>query len=475
MTIESRIDSTAGISREGVIVSAAVTVNGGSLEFDRHLRRGVWVLALIAVIASGIVYAAKASDERSAFIRWRPQVLQFWKGVNIYDKMYFPNPPIMPITLYPLMTLPPLAGALTWYYLKVALTVVSIWLCFRMVRPDDRVLQSWVQGAVILFSFRPILGDLHHGNNNLIILFLIVSCLYAWRKGYDVFAGLLLALAISYKVTPALFVPYFMYKRSWRIVGSTFLGMGLFLLIIPSIVIGPGFNGECLGWWWHRMLSPYLVSGAASDQEINQSMVGVLTRLLSDSKTGTGRYDVHLDHLNLFSLPPRIVGYIIKAVSLGLIGLLALFCRTKTERRDDYRLFGEFSLVVLTMLFVSERSWKHHFVTLLLPYTFLAYRFGAAHLTTRVKLILAAAMWLSAIFMATTSSELGGLFGGHQGHKLAQGYGMFLWAAVILYIATAWRVWVERGPDGAIPLPSEASQPQPGSAYEPWRSGVVPG
>ena len=30
--------------------------------------------------------------------------------MNIYDKMLFPNPPIMPITLYPLMVLPTVAG-----------------------------------------------------------------------------------------------------------------------------------------------------------------------------------------------------------------------------------------------------------------------------------------------------------------------------------------------------------------------------
>ena len=54
------------------------------------------------------------------------------------------------------------------------------------------------------------------------------------------------------------------------------------------------------------------------------------------------------------------------------------------------------------------------------------------------------AMVLSALLMATTSSELGGLFADGQGHKIAQGYGMFLWAGVVLYIATAWRVWVER-------------------------------
>ena len=30
--------------------------------------------------------------------------------------------------------------------------------------------------------------------------------------------------------------------------------MGIFLLIVPSMVIGTQFNGECLGMWFHRMI-----------------------------------------------------------------------------------------------------------------------------------------------------------------------------------------------------------------------------
>jgi alpha-1,2-mannosyltransferase len=422
------------------------TPPGAVLDFDRHFRRAVWISALCTVFGAALVYADKAAEERSAFVRWRHQVLQFWQGENIYDEMLFPNPPIMPLTLLPFMMLPPVPGALCWFVLKAALTAGSIWMCFRMVRSEKRPLPSYVQAMVILFSLRPILSDLHHGNNNLVILFLVVATLYAWRKGYDVLAGLSLALAISYKVTPALFVPYFLYKRSWRTVGATCVGMGLFLLVVPSLIIGPTFNGECLATWWHRMLSPFLSKGFISPQEVNQSMVGVLTRLLTDTKTGDGRYDVHLD-LNLVSWPPRMVGLLVKGLSVGLVGLLALFCRTRTDRRDDPRLLGEFALVVLTMLFISERSWKHHYVTLLLPYTYLAYRVGVARVSGRVRWLLGSAMVLSALLMATTSSELGGLVARHQGHKIAQGYGMFLWAGVVLYIATAWRVWVERTRD----------------------------
>ncbi len=380
--------------------------------------------------------------------------------------MMFPNPPIMPITLYPLMALPPLEGALTWYILKCGLAALSIWFCFKMVRPDDRVLPSWVQGPVLLLSFRPILGDLHHGNNNLLILFLVTSCLLTWRNRLDLLAGLILGLAISYKVTPALFLLYFMYKRSWRTVGATFLGLALFLIVVPSLVIGPEFNYECLTTWWHRMITPFVEKGVVSQQEINQSMVGVLSRLLTDTRTGSGRYDVHLD-LNLVAWPPAVVNVLVKALTAGMLALLAWLCRTDTDRRDDPRLLGEFALVVLAMLFLSERSWKHHYVTLVLPYTYLCYRVGVAPVGRRARVILASVLVLSAFMMATTSTELGGLFAKHQGHKIAQGYGMFLWAGVVLFLATAWRVRVE----GRTSVAAPAAQPV---SVEEWSAPDAP-
>ena len=75
--------------------------------------------------------------------------------------------------------------------------------------------------------------------------------------------------------------------------------------------------------WWHRMVTPFVVKGAASPQEVNQSLFGVLSRLLTDLTPGQGRYDTHLD-LNVLSLPPWLVSYLIKAVALCLVGLLGV-------------------------------------------------------------------------------------------------------------------------------------------------------
>jgi hypothetical protein len=414
----------------------------------------IWTAWAITLVAAAVVYAGKAADERSAFIRWRHQVHDFWEGVNIWDVYMFPNPPIMPPTLSPLMLLPPVVGAVTWFAIKAALVTSCILVVLRWARGPGAAFPWWAEGGVLLFSARPILSDLHHGNINILILALIVGALAAWRKGYDVLAGLLLALAITYKVTPALFIPYFAWKRSWRTVFATGLGIGVFLLAVPSVVLGPAFNGQCLAMWWHRILSPYITQDVMSVQEVNQSMIGVLSRLLTQGREG--RYERLLD-LNLASWSPSTVATLAKVLSFGFLALLLGLSRTRTDRRDDSRLLGEFSLVVLTMLIVSERSWKHHFVTLLLPYAYLVHRAYVAPASTRLRVILTATLWASVLLIFTTSSEVGGLFAQGIGHKIALYYGMFFWGAVVLYVGTAWRVVaeLEAGPDRPSIDPAE--------------------
>jgi hypothetical protein len=279
--------------------------------------------------------------------------------------------------------------------------------------------------------------------------------LYAWRRGLDIGSGLLLGLATTYKVTPALFFVYFAYKRSWRTVLWGLLGLGIFLLIVPSLVIGPRFNAECLGMWWHRMITPYVVDGATSPQEPNQSLAGVIYRLLTALTPGQGRYEPH--HIfNVAALPPWVVRSLIKSAVVGLLGLLALFCRTQTRDRRDPRLLGEFALVVLTMLFVSERSWKHHYVTVLLPITYLAGEFFSPRVGPKGRAAIVLAWALSFGLMASTSTDIGGWFAEGQGHEIAQGYGLFLWAGVVLYATVAWRVWMRRGEAPPDPLIGEA-------------------
>src|SRR5438067_2018606 len=65
-------------------------------------RRWFW-LALLGVLAiAATTYTHKALRNRSAFLRWRAQVLQIDQGTDIYQRFQYPNPPIMALLLRPL-------------------------------------------------------------------------------------------------------------------------------------------------------------------------------------------------------------------------------------------------------------------------------------------------------------------------------------------------------------------------------------
>lgn len=426
---------------------------GSNPKLAVHIRRAVWITWGVILVITAVLYAWKAADSRSAFVRWRHQVLEIADGVNIWHEYYFPNPPILPLTLYPLMVLPPVLGAMAWYAIKVGMTTWAALALLKMARGRGQPLKPWAVGLVLLLSLRPILSDLQHGNINLLILFLVVACLSAWEKGRDYSAGMILALAIAYKVTPALFLPYFAYKRSWKAVGATLVGLVLFLLVVPGAILGPTFNWQCLMSWRQNIISPFVQGDVIpSVQEVNQSMPGVITRLLTQPKTDGEFNNGYTDHdLNLVSWDPEAVAIGVKLAALGFVALLAWFCRTRTNRRDDPRQLGEYALVVLTMLFVSERSWKHHYVTLLLPYTYLVYQMIAVPASRRVRVALGVALGLSAVLMASTSSEIGGVLGGEHGHEIALYFGMFFWSGLVIYVATAWRVVALR----SVPMPGD--------------------
>ncbi len=181
-----------------------------------------WFVAglLLLFAAVSVQYTLKASHGGSAIIRWHQQ-LQGLGEENIYERYNYPNPPVMALLLRPLVELPPVAAALVWFYLKVGMTLLALRWVFRMVESGGVPFPPWAKGLTMLLSLRPILGDLLHGNVNLFILFLVVAALSLFHRRWEVPAGVVLGLAIACKVTPALFVPYFLWKRSWKALRSS--------------------------------------------------------------------------------------------------------------------------------------------------------------------------------------------------------------------------------------------------------------
>jgi hypothetical protein len=352
----------------------------------------------------------------------------------------------MAVLLEPLVRLHPLAGALTWFALKVAFALVSLYWIFRLVELPDRPFPVWAKVLATLLALKPIVDDLNHGNVNLFILFLVIAALAAYRIRRDVLAGAVMGLAIACKVTPALFVPYFVWKRAWGAVAGCVLGLGLFLYpgVIPALRLGWDDNQRQLASWYRGMVHPFVVEGKVTSEHHNQSIPGLVARLATHSPSfSTYVNDVYTPtrYDNLLELSQDQTRWLVKGC-LGLFALVIVWtCRTPARERQGWPLAAECGLIVLGMLLFSERTWKHHAVTLALPFAVLAYalaqqrEFGwRAYLTGTLVAVVA--------LMSVTSFSPSGVradperFAQSLG-KQAQVYGAYVIAYLLLAAALA--------------------------------------
>jgi hypothetical protein len=408
-------------------------------------RRWFAVALVVLFLGLGVKYTFKALANRSAFDRWRPQVQAMEQGVDISARFNYPNPPVMALVLEPLTHLPPVWGALAWFYLKVAMALLALRWVFQMVADAGRPFPAKAQALAVLLSLKPIIDDLQHGNVNLFILFLVVASLAAYHRRRDLLAGLVLGLAIACKVTPALFVPYFVWKRSWRALAGCALGLALFLWpgFVPALRLGWGANQQQLASWYRDMVRPFVIEGKVTSEHNNQSLPGLVARLATHSPSFVtypdnvwtpARYD------NRLELSPAQGRWLVKGC-MGLFALLLVWsCRTPTAPRGGWRLAAEFSLVLLGMLLFSERTWKHHCVTLTLPFAVLCYYLAVCRPGPALRAYLIASLAVVVALLFSTTGFQGAEGGRHPAQygtfaKQAQVYGAYVWAYLVLSAA----------------------------------------
>src|SRR5258708_27008165 len=112
-------------------------------------RARLWfylALALLFAIVAG-QYCAKVLTPRkdgptqSAVLRWADQFKNLEEGENLQGKYNFPNAPILPQLMTPifkLIAVSPVAGALTWFFLKLGMAILCLIWAFRLVGSPGR-------------------------------------------------------------------------------------------------------------------------------------------------------------------------------------------------------------------------------------------------------------------------------------------------------------------------------------------------
>lgn len=379
--------------------------------------------------------------------RFRKAIHQYWQGRNIYRGMYehasdssgdtahlHPNTPFTVILLSAFAYLPIPVMAVVFNLAKLAVLAAVMWMASAFTCHGDQRIKDWVLGLAWLWGVLLVIGDIQHGNTNILVLGAIVWHLWLYRRGRDVAGGAALAIAVCLKMTPALFLLYWAYQRSWRMLASAVIWLAVMMFVVPafaSFAIADGNLSAAnqhytatMGAWLNNLIKPGLVKGAWYPIHANQSLSGVASRYLLAGDNGKVFWNPDDNPnpdtappgwINVADLPEQTVKSILRGVQLVIVLLMGWAIGWRKLPRDDGRRALHYSLVLLGMMLLNQRTWDHHAAVLLPAYlaVWQAIAFGTVRSAVRkwamaLTILSGLPIWLGGNDLFKVAARLGG-------------------------------------------------------------------
>ncbi len=271
-------------------------------------------------------------------------------GQPLYDWVYlhptvhglgFTYPPFAALVLSWLVPVDLGVAKVIWTLLTFAVAIACINLLVRSglaakaepgEPPSLAVQVAWTAGLAIPFMFTyPFLHNLVVGQVSLFVIALALFDHQLPRR----WQGVLVGLAAAIKLTPLVFVPYFLITRQWRqaaVASGTFAGATLLAFVVlpqASIV-----------YWTEKLWQTGRVG--RTDSTVSKSLLSFLTRLMGDA-TATK------------------VAWLVLAVAVTVV---AFWWARRSYQEGD--LLSATLMVGALSVAVSPISWPHHQLWLIL-------------------------------------------------------------------------------------------------------------
>jgi hypothetical protein len=153
-------------------------------------------------------------------------------------------PPFSAVWATPLLGLPDETAGIVWVALGALVWASAWWVALRLLNVP--LAWAWTGIALALFSMAvPWFGAILLGNNNHLVLGLVVGLTLAHVRGHARTAGLLLGLAIATKLWPALILMPLLRERSWPSIRWS-IGTAAMATLLPILWLGPDVIGPMI-------------------------------------------------------------------------------------------------------------------------------------------------------------------------------------------------------------------------------------
>lgn len=183
-----------------------------------------------------------------------------------------------------LALLPYPAAKVVWYYLELILLSGGFWIGYRIL-PSKKKGAWFVVGLGVAVLAKLIGREIELGQVNILIIFLLMAMIAAFLKKKDGWAGAAWAVSLVFKPYALIFLPYFILKKRWRLIGW---GAGVLAagLALPIVAFGVRGNFLVLQEWFSTLSKSTPGLMAVGD---NASLYALVWKLLPGDQPGAAK------------------------------------------------------------------------------------------------------------------------------------------------------------------------------------------
>jgi hypothetical protein len=359
-----------GKSNSGAILNTRRFMLGSKeLWFSPRWRLIILAVCALALLVHFTVTVGRVGRKSGDYDVNREFGRRFLQHEHLYEGgLCFNYMPASALYWAPLALVPPRVGmGLRYLTALICLALILRWLRL-MTFPQGAAPANnrMITSISLVLAIHYLIRDFDDGGPHVILLAFLMGGIYCIWRGREKLGALWLGLAIAVKITPGLFLPFFLWKRQWRVFGYT-SAVTFLWITLPALWMGP------MSWWEHqRQWNEIALSVAGNssnefrkdneERVQNQALKPAITRFLVIYPPGHPLRLKQAGYVDFLNLSPSVAGRVVIVAMLGLWGILCWQSRRAWNNTDPRMILAETSALLCLVLLFSPVTWLQHFV-----------------------------------------------------------------------------------------------------------------
>ncbi len=346
-----------------------------TIQNKKYRQVWIWVFILLFVISgTRLLFKVKGDyliyyDSIKYSLSGSPEKVYTQEGDGFFYM------PFAYLLMHPIGWFPIKVSRIIHHFIESALLMLSCLMFLKLALPEKKYV-PYLMGVTLILTSRFLHNNYGYGQMNVIILFNIIAGIFFFHRNKYVLAALFMAVAVSFKITPVIFVLYFLLKKEFRFVLYIITTVVFLNFILPLAFWGiEGGFAVCKEW----MFSQYKLGSSYMTKYSNYSFLSLLFRYLTEYSWSDKSGGCCPGNILSLSRSNTLIAYSACAAAV-MWGFIRKFGKSMKEIRTmhpDGNLFlamlPEYSIVIIIMLLFSPVSWQHHFTLLFIPHFCVTY------------------------------------------------------------------------------------------------------